>query len=170
MTQARSLLRERAVYVVGIGLHPYAFPSERPYVQLGLHAVREALGDAGIAYRALDATSPPPESVRARSLAELVEGSEVVVVAVPVVVVLLTLVTKKSSVPTLSTAFWLLSVAMRGLDSTCTLPWVSRNCISAAKLLVWKARPNNPPMTEGSVIRSLPGDEDSEEPVKVLAT
>ena len=41
--------------------------------------------------------------------------------------VVLMLVTKNSSVPTLSTAFWLLSVAMRGLDSTCTLPWVSRN-------------------------------------------
>jgi acetyl-CoA acetyltransferase len=50
MTPTPSLLRERAVYVVGIGLHPYAFPSDTPYVQLGLHAVREALDDAGIAW------------------------------------------------------------------------------------------------------------------------
>ena len=69
----------------------------------------------------------------------------VVVVAVPVVVVLETLVTKNSSVPTFSTAFWLFRVAMRGLDSTCTLPCVSRKFSSAAKLLAWKARPNNDP-------------------------
>ena len=48
MTRASSLLGERAVYVVVIGLHPYGFPSETPYVQLGLHAVREALNDAGM--------------------------------------------------------------------------------------------------------------------------
>jgi len=36
------------VYVAGIGLHPYQFPSETPYIHLGLTAVREALADAGM--------------------------------------------------------------------------------------------------------------------------
>src|SRR3954463_7196769 len=68
------------------------------------------------------------------------------VLVVPVVVVFVVmLVTKKSSVPTFSTAFWLFSVAIRGLDSTCRSPWVSRKEINAAKLLVWNARPNNVP-------------------------
>lgn len=44
------LLRERAVYVVGIGMHPYQFPTETPYVQLGLRAVREALADAQLSW------------------------------------------------------------------------------------------------------------------------
>ncbi|ABM59578.1 thiolase family protein [Verminephrobacter eiseniae] len=44
------LLRERTVYVVGIGMHAYGFPSETPYVQLGLQAVREALDDADLAW------------------------------------------------------------------------------------------------------------------------
>ena len=42
------LLQERPVYVVGIGMHRYQFPSETPYVTLGLTAVREALADAGL--------------------------------------------------------------------------------------------------------------------------
>ena len=42
------LLQQRAVHVVGIGMHPYQFPSETPYVHLGLTAVREALHDAGL--------------------------------------------------------------------------------------------------------------------------
>lgn len=55
------------------------------------------------------------------------EGATVMVgdwvLVVPVVVVLVVmLVTKNSSVPTLSTAFWLFSVAIRGLDNTCRLP------------------------------------------------
>lgn len=41
-----ALLKQRPVYVVGIGLHKYQFPSETPYVPLGLTAVREALADA----------------------------------------------------------------------------------------------------------------------------
>jgi acetyl-CoA acetyltransferase len=45
---ATPLLRERPVYVVGIGLHPYQFPNDTPYVTLGLTAVREALADAGL--------------------------------------------------------------------------------------------------------------------------
>src|SRR5207245_4043142 len=53
--------------------------------------------------------------------------------------------TKSSSCPTLSTAFWLLIVATRGLESTCTLPWVSRKVTSAAKLLVEAARPTTAP-------------------------
>lgn len=40
----------RPVYVVGIGFHPYQRISATPYVELGLTAVREALGDAGIAW------------------------------------------------------------------------------------------------------------------------
>lgn len=36
------------VYIAGIGLHPYQFPSETPYTQLGLTAVRAALADAGL--------------------------------------------------------------------------------------------------------------------------
>lgn len=44
------LLQERAVYVVGIGMHRYQFPSDTPYVQLGLTAVREALADAAVTW------------------------------------------------------------------------------------------------------------------------
>lgn len=36
------------VFIAGIGLHPYQFPSETPYTQLGLTAVRAALADAGL--------------------------------------------------------------------------------------------------------------------------
>lgn len=39
------------VYVVGIGLHPYQFPSDTPYTHLGLTAVRAALADAGIDWK-----------------------------------------------------------------------------------------------------------------------
>ena len=45
------ILQERPVYVVGIGLHPYQFPSATSYVTLGLAAVRAALSDAGLAWR-----------------------------------------------------------------------------------------------------------------------
>lgn len=38
------------VYVAGIGMHAYQFPSETPYTQLGLTAVRAALADAGLAW------------------------------------------------------------------------------------------------------------------------
>ncbi len=51
----KKTLREmRPVYVVGIGLHRYQRLSETPYVMLGLTAVREALKDAGIEWRAVD--------------------------------------------------------------------------------------------------------------------
>src|SRR3989338_2735176 len=79
------------------------------------------------------------------------------VVAVPVVVVVETLVTKNSSVPTFSTAFWLFSVAIRGLDSTCTLPCDSRKLSSAAKLLVWNARPNKEPAACPAAAKVAPG-------------
>lgn len=36
------------VFIAGIGLHPYQFPSETPYTHLGLTAVRAALADAGL--------------------------------------------------------------------------------------------------------------------------
>lgn len=45
---ARLLGDLRPVYVVGIGFHPYQYPTDTPYVTLGLRAVREALADAGV--------------------------------------------------------------------------------------------------------------------------
>ncbi|TWO68472.1 thiolase family protein [Caenimonas sedimenti] len=47
------LLQRNPVHVIGIGMHPYQFPTETPYVQLGLHAIREALADAGIEWKQL---------------------------------------------------------------------------------------------------------------------
>jgi len=44
----------RPVYVVGIGLHKYQHMSDTTFVTLGLTAVREALRDAGIEYRAVE--------------------------------------------------------------------------------------------------------------------
>ncbi|MCG7363951.1 thiolase family protein [Roseomonas sp. ACRSG] len=38
----------RPVRVVGIGMHPYQFPTETPYLALGLTALRQALADAGL--------------------------------------------------------------------------------------------------------------------------
>lgn len=43
------------VYVVGIGMHRYQFPTETPFTELGLTAVREALGDSGVAWRDVQA-------------------------------------------------------------------------------------------------------------------
>jgi acetyl-CoA acetyltransferase len=40
------LRAQRPVYVVGIGLHPYQFANDDPYVALGLTAVRQALADS----------------------------------------------------------------------------------------------------------------------------
>ena len=40
----------RPVSVVGVGLHPYQRLSEVPYTALGVHAIRAALGDAGLAW------------------------------------------------------------------------------------------------------------------------
>ena len=46
----RHLSDLRPVYVIGVGLHPYQRPSDTPYVELGLTAVRAALSDARIAW------------------------------------------------------------------------------------------------------------------------
>ena len=81
-----------------------------------------------------------------------------VCVALPVVVLVVdTLVTKNSSVPTLSTAFWLLSVATRGLDSTCTLPCVSRKVSSAAKLEVGEREPEDVAAGDGVIDEVVAG-------------
>ncbi len=44
----------RTVLVAGIGLHPYQYVSDTPYVSLGLAAIREALTDARIAWPDVD--------------------------------------------------------------------------------------------------------------------
>ena len=41
-------LGNRDLWVIGVGLHPYQKPSDTPYPQLGVTAVREALADAGL--------------------------------------------------------------------------------------------------------------------------
>lgn len=43
------------VHVAGIGMHRYQFPSETPYTELGLLAVREALADAQVPWGAVQA-------------------------------------------------------------------------------------------------------------------
>ena len=49
------VLRElRPVYVVGVGWHRYQNPSDTSYVALGLTAIREALGDANVAWPAVE--------------------------------------------------------------------------------------------------------------------
>ncbi len=52
MTKTLSDLRP--VYVVGIGWHRYQDPSETPYVELGLTAVRQALNDAKLPFAAIE--------------------------------------------------------------------------------------------------------------------
>ncbi|MFZ0887376.1 MAG: thiolase family protein, partial [Candidatus Binataceae bacterium] len=44
----KTLLDMQPVYVVGVGLHRYQRMSDKPYVELGLAAVRQALDDARI--------------------------------------------------------------------------------------------------------------------------
>ena len=73
-----------------------------------------------------------------------------VFVAVPVVVWLPMLVTKYSSLPTLITAFWLLTAVVRGLDSTCVRPWVCSNSMKASKSVVSMPMPNTPPKPSAS--------------------
>ena len=51
---AATLKDLRPVYVVGIGFHRYQFISETPYIDLGLAAVRAALSDAGLPWRAVE--------------------------------------------------------------------------------------------------------------------
>jgi len=50
----KNLRDMRPVYVVGVGLHRYQRLSETPYVTLGLTAVRQALGDAAVEWRAVE--------------------------------------------------------------------------------------------------------------------
>ncbi|MET8779134.1 thiolase family protein [Nocardia sp. NPDC004654] len=49
-----TLAQQRPVYVAGVGWHRFQKPSNTPYIQLGLTAVRQSLGDAGIGWRAVD--------------------------------------------------------------------------------------------------------------------
>jgi len=51
MSAANWLDGQGGVFVVGIGMHPYQFPSETPYTHLGLAAVRAALADAGLEWK-----------------------------------------------------------------------------------------------------------------------
>ncbi len=48
---AKTLADLRPVYVVGVGWHPYQALSSASYVRLGLAAARQALADAGVAWR-----------------------------------------------------------------------------------------------------------------------
>jgi len=50
----KTLLDLRPVYVVGIGLHRYQKVSKASYVELGLSAVREALGDAKVPWPSVE--------------------------------------------------------------------------------------------------------------------
>ncbi|MDI5975639.1 thiolase family protein [Amycolatopsis magusensis] len=50
-----TLARLRPVHVVGVGLHPYQRPGDTPYTRLGVHAVRAALSDAGLAWNQVQA-------------------------------------------------------------------------------------------------------------------
>jgi acetyl-CoA acetyltransferase len=51
-----SILRDlQPVRVVGVGLHPYQRPSDTPYTALGVHAVRQALADAGLEWTEVEA-------------------------------------------------------------------------------------------------------------------
>ncbi|MCC5969200.1 MAG: thiolase family protein [Pararhodobacter sp.] len=48
-------LRElRPVHVIGVGMHRYQFPSETPYIHMGLTALRAALTDAGLEFQAIE--------------------------------------------------------------------------------------------------------------------
>jgi acetyl-CoA acetyltransferase len=49
-----TLAQLRPVRVVGAGLHPYQRLSETPYTQLGVHAVRAALTDAGLEWNQVE--------------------------------------------------------------------------------------------------------------------
>lgn len=50
----RILNELRAVYVVGIGLHPNQYQSETSYLTLGRRTVREAIADAAIDWPMVD--------------------------------------------------------------------------------------------------------------------
>ena len=81
-----------------------------------------------------------------------------VLAAVPVTVLLLTSVTKNSSVPALITAFWLFSVATRGLDSTRVSPCTWSNSTNALKSPMSSAIANAAPIAcVGNDVIGLPG-------------
>src|SRR5689334_20032388 len=44
----------RPVYVAGAGWSPYSYETETPYVEMGLRAIRVALGDARADWRSID--------------------------------------------------------------------------------------------------------------------
>ena len=52
----KTLKEHRPVYVVGIGLHRYQPMSEKSYIELGLTAIREALGDAKLPWEAVESS------------------------------------------------------------------------------------------------------------------
>lgn len=54
LASTRRLGDHRPVYVVGVGLHRYQRATDIPYVELGLHATRAALGDAGLLWGNVD--------------------------------------------------------------------------------------------------------------------
>lgn len=45
----------RPVHVIGVGMHRYQFPSDTPYIHMGLTALRAALADAGMEFPAIQA-------------------------------------------------------------------------------------------------------------------
>lgn len=49
-----TLKEMRPVYVIGVGMHRYQFPSETPYIHMGLAAIRAALTDAGLEFPAVE--------------------------------------------------------------------------------------------------------------------
>ncbi|MCX5590456.1 thiolase family protein [Alcaligenes endophyticus] len=49
------LTAQGGIYVVGIGMHAYQFPSDTPYTVLGLTAVRQALQDAALKWSDIQA-------------------------------------------------------------------------------------------------------------------
>ena len=53
MTAPNWLDGNGGIFIVGIGLHPYQFPSDTPYTHLGLTAVRAALEDARVPWKAV---------------------------------------------------------------------------------------------------------------------
>lgn len=53
---AKTLKDLRAVYVVGVGWHPYRNQTEESYVPMGLRAIRAALADAGLDWARIDSS------------------------------------------------------------------------------------------------------------------
>ncbi len=49
------LTAQGGIYVIGIGMHAYQFPSDTPYTVLGLTAIRQALQDAALEWNEIQA-------------------------------------------------------------------------------------------------------------------